>query len=457
MLRLQGPQVECLWDEVLPSEVRELPEDLAKIDEMLADPAMLEPIAAHWQPSSIEIGRPTIPMATYVRMMVVKQRSGWGYETLVGEVSDSLHLRRFCGIPIDGRVPHESTVRKLTRKLGAEVVAEITRNLISKAARERRFRPRAARIDSTVIETDIRYPSDAILALQGAKRLAREGKRLGERIGLGASEVRDRSRAIGRRVRQISRTAGRRSGEARKQVIELNRQAGELLRHSARQARELAKNAKAKARGRGAGAKLRAAEQITELAERCERIATQTHKRAKGQKIKDRILSLADPDARPIRKGKAGKPTEFGYVTQICELTPSTKSGSRGLITPAPTAPGNPGENTLLPETVAEIKAVGLKPKEIALDGGFGHHKSEEQLEDLDLDRLSVAGRREPTSPRTKRRLRRYRTGVEGRISHLKRGYGMRRSRLKGNEGQRIWTGWGILAYNLDTLAVWEG
>lgn len=182
MLRLQGPQVECLWDEVLPSEVRELPEDLARIDELLKDPAMLEPIATHWEPSSVEIGRPTIPMATYVRMMVVKQRSGWGYETLVGEVSDSLHLRRFCGIPIDARVPHESTIRKLTRRLGPEVVAEITRTLISKAARERRFRPRAARIDSTVIEADIRYPSDAILALQGAKRLAREGKRLGERI-----------------------------------------------------------------------------------------------------------------------------------------------------------------------------------------------------------------------------------------------------------------------------------
>lgn len=464
MLRLNGPQTECLWDEVLPVEVRELPEDLAKLDELLADPALMAPISAHWRREGLErgrdatnSGRPTIAITTYVRLMVIKQRSGWGYETLVKEVSDSLHLRRFCLIPIDGRVPDESTVRKLTRRLGPEIVNDLSRELLAKAVRERHFKPRAARIDSTVIEADVRYPSDAMLALQGARALARQGRRLGERIGAGSSAVRDRSRAIGRRVRQISRTLGRRTGEAREQVTELNRQAGELLRQSAGQARRLAAEARSKARGRGAQAKLRAAAQIEQLAERCERIATQTFKRSKGSKIKDRIVSLADPDARPIRKGKAGKPTEFGYVAQICELTASTKPGSRGLITPAPTAPGNPGENTLLAQTVAEIEALGLSPTEIALDGGFGHLKSDEQLAPIEPGRVFVSGRREPGSARTKRRLRRYRTGVEGRLSHLKRGYGLKRSRLKGDQGQRTWTGWGILAYNLDTLAVWDG
>lgn len=160
MLRLVGGQVESLWDEVLPVEARELPDDLAGLDRVLSDPALLRPVAQAWQATARERGRPWIAIATFVRLMVVKQRTGWGYETLVREVSDSLDLRRFCLIAIDQRVPDESTIRKLARRLGAEVVEEITRVVISKAKRETRFRGRAARIDSTVVEADIRYPSD---------------------------------------------------------------------------------------------------------------------------------------------------------------------------------------------------------------------------------------------------------------------------------------------------------
>lgn len=461
MLRLQGVQTDCLWDEVLPAQVRELPQDLAKIDELLSEPSLLAPIERHWRREAAQTGRsaaahgrPTIPMATYVRLMVTKQRTGWGYEALVKEVSDSIHLRRFCLIALDGQVPHESTIRKLTRRLGPEVVTELCRGVIELAVHERRFVARSARIDSTVVEADVRYPSDAMLCLQGARALARQSRKLAKRIGQSPTAVRDRSRAISRRVRQISRTLARRTGKAKEQVIALNAQAGQLLRRSAREARRLASKARQGARGRGAQAKLRAAEALEEVATRCERVAEQTAKRLRGQKITDRIVSLADPDARPIRKGKAGKPNEFGYVAQLCEVTANTKPGARGLILPASSAPGNPAENTLLPDTVAELERLQIKPREVVLDGAFGHHKSEQQLAPVGPARVFVSGRQEPASPRSKRRLRRYRTGIEGRISHLKRGYGLRRSRLKGDQGQRIWTGWAILAYNLDTLAV---
>jgi IS5 family transposase len=139
MLTLGGGQVECLWDEVLPFEARELPEDLARLDRVLRDPVLLRPVEQAWECSARERGRPSISIATFVRLMVVKQRTGWGYETLMREASDSLHLRRFCLIAIDQRVPEESTVRKLARRLGAEVVQEITRVVIAKAQRETRF------------------------------------------------------------------------------------------------------------------------------------------------------------------------------------------------------------------------------------------------------------------------------------------------------------------------------
>jgi IS5 family transposase len=454
MLRLAGGQAESLFDQLLPVEVLELPQDLAVLDRLLADPGLLAPIGRVWEQTARDHGRPTIPMASFVRLMVIKQRTGWGYETLVREVSDSLHLRRFCLLALTERVPDESTVRKLVRRLGPEVVAELTRVVIGKACRETRFAVRAVRIDSTVVEADIRYPTDAVLAWQGARALAREGRKLAGRLGGQAVRVVDRSRQIGKTARAISRTLSRRTGRRVEEVLARNAKAGRAMARSVREARALAAQARAAARGRGAKAKLRAAQRLEELAGRCQRVATQIEQRLRGEKITDRLVSLSDPDARPIRKGKLGKPNEFGYVAQIAEVTANTRCGARGYVLPAATAPGNPGENRLLDQTTAELDRLGLAPREVALDGGFVPGPTEQALAGLTPTRTFIAGRAEPGSRRTRKRLARYRTGCEGRISHLKRGDGLRRSRLKGDQGQRIWTGWAILAYNLDTLAI---
>ena len=116
MLTLVAPQPESLWEESLPVEVKELPEDLAALDVLLADPELLWPLVERWQREFRETGRlvltegrPTIALESYVRLMVLKQRYRWGYRTLVAEVSDSIHLRRFCRISLSERVPDEST------------------------------------------------------------------------------------------------------------------------------------------------------------------------------------------------------------------------------------------------------------------------------------------------------------------------------------------------------------
>jgi IS5 family transposase len=237
-------------------------------------------------------------------------------------------------------------------------------------------------------------------------------------------------------------------------VIVLNEQAGRLIAHSAKEAMRFAAAARASARGRGARTKLRAANKLERLADRCRKVAEQIDRRVRGRKIIDRLVSIADPDARPIRKGKLGKPTEFGYVAQICEVTENTRKGSRGFILPAGHAPGNPAENTLLPQTTAELNRAGIRPREIICDGGFMPGPTTVAFPDLAERQIQIVGRHEPGSRRTRKRRARYRTGIEGRISHLKRRYGLRRSRLKGHDGMRIWTGWAILTYDLDTLAI---
>jgi IS5 family transposase len=456
MLRLWGGQVESLFDLGLPVAVAELPADLAVLDRLLAAPGLLASIEASWAAEAVGFGRPTVPMDRFVRLMLVKARSGWGYETLVREVSDSLHLRRFCLIGLWERVPDESTVRKLVRRLGAEVVEDICSQVIAEVtgptAGAGRFVVRAARIDSTVVESDIRYPTDLGLAADAARALAREAGRARPLAGARAPRVRDRSRAIAGRLRRVNRSIAARTGHSKPLALRLTGEAGALLAVSIREARRLAARLRERARGRGAGAKQAAADRLDRLAELAEKVCAQIQRRLAGEPISDRLVSISDPDARPIRKGKLRKPTEFGYVMQLTELCENTRRGARGLILPASTGIGSLNEGHLLPATGQRLRELDLRPREIALDGGFTPGPVRQHLPEP--DRLFISGHHAPHARKTNRRLARFRVGAEGRISHLKRRYGLDRSRLKGHHGARTWAAWAILAYNLDTLAL---
>jgi transposase, IS5 family len=210
--------------------------------------------------------------------------------------------------------------------------------VIGKAQRETRFRARAVRIDSTVVEADIRYPADGVLALQGARALAREGRRLAGQLRSPTVRVIDRSRQLGRLLRTIAKTLARRTGQRTSQVLALNAR-GWVLACSIREARALTTQARAAARERGAQAKLRAARLLDDLADRCQRIVVQIQQRQRGENISDRLVSLAGPDARPIRKGKLGKPNEFGYGPGR-RVTANTGCGARGYVLPPASAPG---------------------------------------------------------------------------------------------------------------------
>src|SRR4051812_29374145 len=291
MLRLSGGQVESLFDLGLPVEVRELPADLAALDRLLVDSALLAPVERAWDQAARGYGRPTIPIAVFVRLMVVKQRSGWGYETLVREVSDSLHLRRFCQIALAERVPDESTVRKLVRRLGAEVIDEICRVVITCASTgERRFVARAARIDSTVIEADVRYPTDIGLAADATKALARAAAAV---VGSDAPRVQDRSRAIARRQRRLNRTLAARTGQGKPTALRLTGEAGALVERSVREARRLAAHLRARARGRGARRKPAIARRLGELADPARPVARPNRPRPAGGKITQPLGSPA--------------------------------------------------------------------------------------------------------------------------------------------------------------------
>jgi IS5 family transposase len=365
-------------------------------------------------------------------------------------------LRRFCRIGLWDRVPDESTIRKLVRRLGADVIEAICARVIGEAtsarAGARRFVVRAARIDSTVVESDIRYPTDLGLAQDAARALAREAEKARGLAGAGAPRVRDRSRAIAGRLRRVNRSIAARTGHSKPLALRLTGEAGALLAQSIREARRLASWLRHHARGRGAPAKRAAAERLERLAELGETVCAQIELRLAGKPITNRLVSISDPDARPIRKGKLNKPTEFGYVMQLTELCENTRRGARGLILPVSTGIGSLNEAQLLPATGQRLRELQLRPREIALDGGFQARPVREHLPEP--ERLFISGHHAPHARKTNRRLAKFRVGAEGRISHLKRRYGLDRSRLKGQTGARTWSAWAILAYNLDTLAL---
>jgi transposase, IS5 family len=146
MFRTVGDQP-SLWESLLPEEVLRLPAELARVDALLDDLAFFAPFARHFDPL---IGRPSTPVECYLRLMFLKFRYRLGYESLCAEVSDSITWRRFCRIPLDGRVPHPTTLMKLTSRCGEDAVAGLNEALWAKAAAAKLLRTVRVRADTTV-------------------------------------------------------------------------------------------------------------------------------------------------------------------------------------------------------------------------------------------------------------------------------------------------------------------
>lgn len=346
-------------------------------------------------------------------------------------------------------------MRKLTRRLGPAVVDERIRGVITQALRERRCRPRALRPDATVAEADIRFPTDLGLCGDAVRCVVRAARQVRAALPRLRPRVRDRRRAIARRWRALTRSLRRRTGEAQRAVPRLTEAAAALVRATVRDGRRLlaaAHRGGTRAGGARPSPGERALHRLPEVMALATRVVEPIRLRFAHQKIPDRLVSFADPDARPGRRGKLARPNEFGYVVQIAEVTEHTPRGARGLILPPQREAGSTPENRVLPETVAELQRLHISLREAACDAGFPSADTPRALATVGAP-VFITGAAHPGSRRTPRRLARYRVGAEGRIAHLKRELGAGRSRRRGLTGGRIWEGWAILTYHLVTLA----
>jgi IS5 family transposase len=457
VLRTKVDPQPTLWETILPPEFLALPPGLEQIDRLLDDPVFFEPFVPFFDPV---IGRPSIPMETYLRMMFLRFRYRLGFETLCAEVADSLAWRRFCRIAITDAVPHPSTLMKITTRCGDGAVEQLNEVLLQKAMAAKVVKLDKVRADTTVVPANVAYPTDSGLLTKGVAKLTKTVGAI-KAAGLARrTRFRDRTRSVRRRAHQIAAWLRRRSGEAKDEVLVLTGELATIAEASIKEAQVVAQNARRALRRAGQGASGKATALVAELERTIsvlDQIVAQTRTRLAGE-VPDgstRIVSLHDTDARPIAKGRLGKPVEFGFKAQVMDNTD-------GIVVDHNVEMGNPPDAPMLGAAIGRVKKRFSKvPGAATADRGYGEAKVEDELHELGVQHVAIPRKGRPgatrqgvESSRRFRKLIKWRTGSEGRISYLKHSWGWERTRLDGIDGARTWCGWGTLAHNATKIAV---
>jgi IS5 family transposase len=458
MLRTRNVQP-SLWESVLPEVCLRLPVALERVDAWLDDERFFAPFVPHF---SARLGRPSVPMETYLRLMFLKHRYQLGYESLCAEVSDSISWRRFCRIDIDGRVPHPTTLMKITTRCGEQAVAELNEELLASAVEARVVKTGKVRADTTVVSANVQYPTDSGLLASAVAKIGRLVRRIKTTGAAPRTGFRDRSRAAARRVRTIASSLRLRGAAAREEahrtVARITSELAHLVDRAAAEAAAVLRNARRKlprTAGRARGRLRRAVNELDTLLARAARVTAQARTRLDGGKPDSatRLVSLHDPDARPIRKGRIDRPVEFGYKAQVVD-------NADGIVLDHTVEQGNPADAPQLEPAIRRIhQRLGRVPRAVAADRGYGEAAVERRLHELGVQNVAIprkgttgTARRQHEQRPAFRRLVKWRTGCEGRISHLKHRYGWNRTRLTTLTGARIWCGHGIFAHNLTKI-----
>jgi IS5 family transposase len=283
-----------------------------------------------------------------------------------------------------GTVPHPTTLMKITTRCAQAAVDELNDALLAKAAEAKVLKTNRARADTTVVEANVAYPSDSGLLAKGVAKLVKTAKKL-KAMGLATrTKLADKTRTVRARARSINANLRQRNDD---------------------------------------------------------RLAGTT---PEGP---TRIVSLHDPDARPIAKGRLGKPVEFGYKAQIVD-------NEDCVVLDHNVEQGNPPDAPMLEPGVARIKRrTGRAPRAVTADRGYGEAAVEDALRAAGVRHVVLptkgkpnAARRQIENRRAFKRMVRWRTGAEGRISCLKRDFGLNRTRTDGLAGARSWCGHSVFS-----------
>ena len=453
MIQLRHAQP-TLWHKGLAKDIEDLWEPWMKeADRLLDDAALLETVyeaQGQRHRHSRRLGRLQTPAEIALRLLILKHVRNWGYDTLEREVRANLVYRAFTRIG-DGKVPDAKTLARIGQVIGPEVIGDLHERLVAMAREHGVVKGRKLRVDTTVVETNIHYPTDSSLLGDGARVLMRTMKKIDKKAGGLKQKIRDRMRTVKKRVVAIAlaarQTGPQREERRRQQYAELLTVTRRILNQAEGVLQEVEQL------GRPRRRRLEPLREILEtMAGRVRQVVSQARARVfQGiTHFPEKIVSVFEPHTEIIRKGKASKPTEFGKLVQVQEA-------ENQIITHYRVFPERPSDQHLLVPAVEEHqRRFGRVPRLVAADAGFYSQANEKKVQEMGVSWVAVPHRSTHSAQRRAlqkrgwfRAAQRWRTGSEGRISVLKRRHGLNRCRYRGLTGMERWVGLGVIADNL--------
>jgi transposase, IS5 family len=428
---------------------------LAQLDRLLDDDRLFTSVKADLarrHPHSTATGRPSTPVEVLLRLLIVKHLYGWSYEETERFVADSIILRQFVRVYL-APVPDDTTLLRWANLIQPQTLHALLDRVVHLAGQQKLTRGRKLRLDTTVVATPIHHPTDSSLLADGVRVLSRIARRAAPLLPAAAWQTRalfrDRTRAAKRLAHAILETTRRRGEEPATQRTGHYRRLLAVARASLRQA---ARIGELLADGTQPQAK-RLHAQLTHFRPLVERVVCQTQRRVvRGETVPadEKVVSVFEPDTAVIRRGKLDRPTEFGAKLLLDEV-------EGGIVSRYAVLAGNPADAAQLPASLAQHQALfAHAPAVLAGDRGFYSAANEQAAEEAGVEHLALpkpgakSGKRQAHERQGWfRRAGRFRAGIEGRISVLKRRFRLDRCRYHGRAGMERWVGWGIITHDL--------
>jgi IS5 family transposase len=457
VIRLRNEQP-SFGDGLISAEVEDLWEPwMRHADKILSDPSLLSltlnELEKRVKPGQ-KRGRPGTSAEVALRMLLLKHVRSFSFEELTREVRANLVYREFTRVG-GGKTPDDKTMSRLARQLGPDCVKLLHERIVEISLKEKIVAGRKLRVDTTVVETNIHYPTDSSLLGDGVRVATRVMKKIQNLAAKTGAAFRDRSKSVKLRVLDIARSTRSRGAQAQEKMkegyVKLLDSTGRVLGQAERFVREIEQGVK-HASGTGQEKLERLGLELKSVVARVGQVVRQTRARVLdgNTHAEGKLLSIFETGTEAIRKGKAAKPTEFGKMVKIQEA-------ENQIIVDYEVYAKRPNDSDLLiPSIEIHEKLLKRTPHLVAADAGFYSGKNEKEAKAKGVKRVSVPNRstknlekRKEQKKRWFREGQKWRTGCEGRISVLKRRHGLTRSRYNGDAGMERWVGLGVIADNL--------